>query len=525
MAAKRVTVIPAKPKFDQAAPEGLSRKRRVAAYALVSTQQEEQASSFEAQVDYYTRYIQSKPEWEFVRVYADEGISGTSTRKRDGFNEMIQDALAGKIDLILTKSISRFARNTVTTLTYVRQLRERGVEVFFEKENIYTLDSKGELLITIMSSLAQEESRSISENVTWGQRKRFADGKVTICYSRFLGYKKGPDGEPAIDEHEAQIVRLIYRLCLYGKSDTYIARLLDEEGIPTASNGRWSANAVESILTNVKYKGAAELQKTYTVDFLTKKRRINDGQVAKYYVENSHPAIISPEVFDLVQYERARLKEKGLLRVNTTYPFSGRIICGECGSLYGRVQWYKDDTSWSCNERTRHGACHPPVLREREIMAGFLCAYNRIAGRIDEIRAAYADVIDALTDTSQIDKERERLEAECAGVMELTRKLISDNAQRPLDQADFRRRYENLVDRYQGLCSRIQALDTEATERRNKRTRIELFLSEVDAHRTITEYDEELWYATVDTVEVYAGKRMVFNFRDGRQETVLPEEW
>ena len=157
-------------------------------------------------------------------------------------------------------------------------------------------------------------------------------------------------------------------------------------------------------------------------------------------------------------------------------------------------------------------------------MAGFLCAYNRIAGRIGEIRTAYADVIDALTDTSQIDKERERLEAECTGVMELTRKLISDNSQRPLDQADFRRRYEDLVDRYQRLCGRIQALDTEATERRNKRTRIKLFLAEVDAHRAITEYDEELWYATVDTVQVYAGKRMVFIFRDGRRETVLAEE-
>ena len=165
-------------------------RQRVAAYARVSTSSEEQLTSYEAQVDYYTRFIQSKPEWEFVRVYTDEGISAVNTKKREGFNQMVRDALDGKIDLIVTKSVSRFARNTVDSLVTVRKLKEKGVEVYFEKENIYTLDSKGELLITIMSSLAQEESRSISENVTWGQRKRFADGKVSLPYRHFLGYRK-----------------------------------------------------------------------------------------------------------------------------------------------------------------------------------------------------------------------------------------------------------------------------------------------------------------------------------------------
>ena len=203
--AKKITTIPAiKPMFSsQATVEG--RKRRVAAYARVSTDSDEQFTSFEAQVDYYTRYIAEHSEWLFVKVYADEGISGTSTKHRVGFNEMIEDALAGKIDLIVTKSISRFARNTIDTLTTVRQLKEKGIEVFFEKENIYTLDSKGELLITIMSSIAQEESRSISENVTWGQRKRFADGKVSLPYKNFLGYRRGKDGKPQIVESEAKI--------------------------------------------------------------------------------------------------------------------------------------------------------------------------------------------------------------------------------------------------------------------------------------------------------------------------------
>lgn len=238
-------------------------KKRVAAYARVSTDTEEQLTSYEAQVDYYTRYIQSKDEWNFVGIYTDEGISATSTKKREGFNRMIKDALDGHIDMIITKSVSRFARNTVDTLTTVRQLKEKGVEVYFEKENIYTLDSKGELLITIMSSLAQEESRSISENVTWGQRKRFADGKVSLPYKRFLGYKKGEDGLPKIVESEAKIVRMIYILFLEGKTTCGIAKLLTESFIPTPSGKqKWQTSTVASILQNEKYKGDALLQKS-----------------------------------------------------------------------------------------------------------------------------------------------------------------------------------------------------------------------------------------------------------------------
>lgn len=231
--AARVTVIPA---VVNRSPQGhicTAQKKRVAAYARVSTDSEEQLTSYEAQVDHYTRYIKGKDEWEFVEVYTDEGISATNTKHRDGFKRMIQDALDGKIDLILTKSVSRFARNTVDSLTTVRQLKERGVEIYFEKENIYTLDSKGELLITIMSSLAQEESRSLSENVKWGQRKRFADGKVALPYKQFLGYEKGEDALPKIVEKEAAVVRLIYSLFLEGKTPHGIAKHLTQSGIPT----------------------------------------------------------------------------------------------------------------------------------------------------------------------------------------------------------------------------------------------------------------------------------------------------
>ena len=231
--AKNVTVIPATLNLHTGVPKASSKKRKVAGYARVSTDSEEQFTSYEAQVDYYTNYIKSRPEWEFVEVYTDEGISALNTKRREGFKRMIADALNGKIDLIVTKSVSRFARNTVDTLTTVRNLKDKGVEVYFEKENIWTMDSKGEFLITIMSSIAQEESRSISENVTWGQRKRFADGKVSIPYKHFLGYKKGADGLPEIVPEEAKIVRDIYRMFMEGMTTCAIANHLTKKEIHT----------------------------------------------------------------------------------------------------------------------------------------------------------------------------------------------------------------------------------------------------------------------------------------------------
>ena len=307
--AKSITVIPATRNLHTGVPTNSARKRRVAGYARVSTDSEEQSTSYEAQVDYYTNYIKSNPGWAFVDVYTDEGISGVMTKNRDGFNRMVADALSGKIDLIVTKSVSRFARNTVDSLTTVRRLKERGVEVFFQKENIYTLDSKGELLITIMSSLAQEESRSISENVTWGQRKRFSDGKVSLPYKQFLGYEKGPDDLPQIVEEQAEIVRRIYSMFMFGKTTSAIAKQLTREGIPTpAGKEIWQASTIESILTNEKYKGSALLQKSFTVDFLTKTMKRNEGEVPQYYIEHSHPAIIDPQEFQMVQNEIARRK-------------------------------------------------------------------------------------------------------------------------------------------------------------------------------------------------------------------------
>ena len=341
--AKSVITIPATKSKYTATPLSCKKKRKVAAYARVSTDHEEQQSSYEAQVDYYTTYIQGRDDWEFVSVYADEGITGCNTKKRDGFNSMVEDALAGKIDLIITKSVSRFARNTVDSLTTIRKLKEHGTECYFEKENIWTFDGKGELLLTIMSSLAQEESRSISENCTWGQRKRFQDGKVTVPFGRFLGYDRGEDGNLVLNEDEAQIIRRIYGLFLQGRSPYAIAKVLTSEGIPTPGKKKtWSASTVKSILTNEKYKGDALLQKVYTEDFLTKKKIKNDGQVPQYYVENNHPAIIEPGVFDRVQKLMA-VRHPGQNRNSSISPFSSRIKCGECGSWYGSKVWHSND--------------------------------------------------------------------------------------------------------------------------------------------------------------------------------------
>ncbi|MEG0167860.1 MAG: recombinase family protein, partial [Ruthenibacterium sp.] len=286
---KNITVIPAKASdFRQGLPN-LMKKKRVAGYARVSTDKDEQQNSYEAQVSYYTDYIQRNPEWEFVEVYTDEGISGTSTKHREGFKRMLSDALDGKIDLILTKSVSRFARNTVDSLTTIRQLKEKGVEVYFEKENIFTLDSKGELLLTIMASLAQEESRSISKNIIWGKRKSMADGKVSFAYSSFLGYDMGSDGHLFIVEEQAKIVHRIYDEFLAGKTTCNIATTLTEDGIPSPMNkSRWQESTVRHILQNVKYRGDSVLQSTFVEDFLTKKVKKNNGELPQYYVSKNH---------------------------------------------------------------------------------------------------------------------------------------------------------------------------------------------------------------------------------------------
>lgn len=282
-------------------------KLRVAAYCRVSTDSDEQATSYEAQVEHYTEYIQKSPDWEFAGIYADDGISGTNTKKREEFNRMIDDCKAGNIDMIITKSISRFARNTLDCLKYIRQLKDMNIPVLFEKESINTMDAKGEVLITIMASLAQQESQSLSQNVKMGLQYRYQQGKVQINHNRFLGYTKDADGNLVIDPEQAETVKRIYREYLEGLSMDKIAAGLERDGILTGAGGKkWHTSTINKILRNEKYIGDALLQKTYTTDFLNKTRVKNNGLVPQYYVEGDHEAIIPKDIYLQVQEELVR---------------------------------------------------------------------------------------------------------------------------------------------------------------------------------------------------------------------------
>ena len=455
----KVITIPATRSRYTAVPINSRDKRKVAGYARVSTDHEEQQTSYEAQVDYYTNYINGREDWELVSVYTDEGISGTSTAKREGFNKMVADALDGRIDLIITKSVSRFARNTVDSLTTIRKLKDHKVECYFEKENIWTFDSKGELLLTIMSSLAQEESRSISENVTWGQRKRFADGKVTVPFKRFLGYDRGGDGNLVINEEQAAVVRRIYGMFLQGRSPSAVAKALTKEGIPTpGGKTKWSGSTVRSILTNEKYKGDALLQKVYTVDFLTKKKKVNEGEVPQYYVEHNHDAIIEPAVFDTVQ-KQISVRQTGTNRRSSASILSGRIKCGCCGSWYGPKVWHSNDkyrrVIWQCNHKFDGGEkCRTPHLEEETLKGLFVKAVNFLTTEKDEIAANF--------------------------------------------------RMDEIVNTISG--------------KKEKKEQIERFLAELERQCVVvTQFDEEQWYRLVDFVTVFNKEDIRFTFKDGTE--------
>lgn len=343
---RNITVIPARKKAARLAKTEKIPKTRVAAYCRVSTDSDEQATSYEAQVEHYTNYINGKPEWELAGIYADDGISGTNTRKRDDFNRMIDDCMAGKIDMVITKSISRFARNTLDCLKYIRQLKDKEIPVYFEKESINTMDAKGEVLLTIMASLAQQESQSMSQNVRLGIQYRFQQGKMQVNHSRFLGYTKDDDGQLVIVPEEAAVVKRIFREYLEGASLVEICKGLEKDGILTGAHKPiWRPETVQKMLRNEKYMGDALLQKTYTVDFLTKKKVKNNGIAPQYYVENSHEAIIPKNLFMRVQEEmerRANLTsgaDKKQRLYSSKYALSGIVFCGHCGDIYRRIIW------------------------------------------------------------------------------------------------------------------------------------------------------------------------------------------
>lgn len=538
---KTVRVIPPTIQPLTDIPAFSARPRRVAAYARVSTSSEEQLTSYEAQVKHYTEYIKSKENsdnWQFVDVYTDKGITGVSTKKREGFNHMIQDALAGKIDLIITKSVSRFARNTVDTLTAIRKLKEYGVEVYFEEQNIYTLDGKGEVLLTIMSSIAQEESRNISENVTWGMRKRFADGKVTMPYGQFMGYRRGKDGTPEVVEAEADIVRTIFRRFLEGATPAMISRELNLSGIPCPSRksllseneaeiakarkktSRWGTSTVENILANEKYKGDAILQKTYCTDYLLKTFVVNDGSVVpKYYAENSHPAIVSPEVFDLAQQELAwRRSLNG--RYSGRSCFASRVVCGDCGAFYGTKVWHSTDeyrrTIWRCNNKyAGETKCATPHVTQEALEKAFVQVIQQMLSQKDRILTACREALDEAFDTTELDKVATRLQDQALGMAARVRQLVEENARVQRDQDEFKEDYEALLAGHARLNEKIQAIAEQKRDKAERRRCIELFLHMLEEQKECAGFEAGTFVALVDKVIIQHDGRMEFCFRNG----------
>jgi len=524
MAARNVTVIPATMNPLTRMPAAAMAKRKAAAYARVSTDKDEQFTSYEAQIDYYTQFIKRHSDWDFVKVYTDEGISGLNTKHRDGFNEMIKDALGGKIDIIVTKSVSRFARNTVDSLVTIRKLKEKGVEVYFEKENIYTFDGKGELLLTIMSSLAQEESRSISENVTWGQRKRFSDGKVSLPYKQFLGYERGEskDDPPVVNPEQAEVVREIYRAFMHGKTPGMIAKQLTAKGIKTpAGKDKWASSTIESILTNEKYRGSARLQKHFTVDFLTKKTKVNEGEVPQYYIEHSHEAIIAPEEWDAVQDEFARRKEIGKAYSGKSV-LGCKIICGDCGAYFGSKTWHSTDkyrtVIWQCNSKfdKEKERCSTPHFTEQEIKERFLKVYNSMIKDRDSYITAVAEACEAVCNTDAIDAEIANLLQEIEVITELTQKCISENSAMAQDQGSYTNRYNSLVERYETAKSRYDELVSVREERLQQGRAIQRCLTDLSGRtELLTEFDDCLWLTIVHSVVVKRDGTLVFRFFSG----------
>ena len=341
-----------------------TKRKQVCAYARVSSDSEAQGESMENQTQYYQSLIEANPEYEFAGVFADQGISGTKG-DRPEFQKMLEQARAGKLDLILTKSISRFARNTTIVLELVRDLKGFGIEVIFEKENISSLSGDGELMLTVLSAFAQEESKNVSENIKWRYRRKFEQGEVAINTTRFLGYDKNKSGELVINPGQAKVVKRIFDDYIGGKGSFVIAKDLNAEGVETVAGGRWDSSTILAILKNEKYMGDAKLQKTYSADHLRKKKCMNHGEIDSYYIENNHPPIIPREVWEAAQRQIVRRgKAKGnsaeiRAKYQTRYPLTGMLFCGKCGAPLRRRTWNSNHACkkivWQCSNYVKNG--------------------------------------------------------------------------------------------------------------------------------------------------------------------------
>ncbi len=511
--AQNITVIPARRTIGTQKAKEDTQKTRVAAYCRVSTEYEEQESSYEMQVQHYTSYIQGNPDWEFAGVYADDGISGTNTAKREAFNRMIDDCKTGKIDMILTKSISRFSRNTVDCLKYTRELKTLNIAVFFEKENINTLDSKGEVLMTIMAALAQQESESISANVRLGIQFRNQQGKVRVNHNRFLGYTKDEDGKLIIVPEEAEIVRRIYAEYMDGKTFLQIRRGLEKDGIKNgAGNTKWWESNIRQILTNEKYIGDALLQKTYTVSVLEKKRSQNDGNLPKYYVEGCHEAIIGKDVFLRVQAEikrRSNLITDGKKRVYSgKYALSGIVICGHCGDVFRRIKWNNrgvKSTVWRCASRVEKNGpdCPARTLKEEELKAAVVTAVNDAWTKRESVLPMLKENILAVIGGCEIEKISE-VDQE---IKEKQKELLKAGRDEEI--------IESIGDEILNLREEKHEIMMESALKQEQIERMEDMTEFLDKQvREITKYSEALVRRLIEKITVY-DEKLIVEFKSG----------
>ena len=515
MAEKNITVIPARKRVGSTAAKEKVKKLRVAAYCRVSTETEEQNSSYEVQVAHYTEFIKKNAEWEFAGIFADDGISGTNTKKREEFNRMIDECMEGNIDLVITKSISRFARNTLDCLKYIRQLKDKNISVFFEKENINTMDAKGEVLLTIMASLAQQESQSLSQNVKLGLQYRYQQGKVQVNHNRFMGYTKDEEGNLIIVPEEAEIIKRIYREYLEGKSLAGIGRDLEKDGILTAAGKpRWRPETIKKILLNEKYIGDALLQKTFTVDFLTKKRVKNEGHVPQYYVENSHEAIIPKELFLQAQEELHRRNniytgaDKNKRLYSSKYALSTITFCGDCGDIYRRVYWNirgRKEFVWRCVTRIEQGpeTCKNRTVKEGDLYDAVMTAINRLlAGGDNMIRTLEENIHAVIGDTTEYKISEINV-------------LLEEKQKEVISLANMGKDYDFLADEIDRLREKRQSLLVEDASLSGQNERIDELIGFIrkNKYRTLL-YDDTLVRKLIQNVTVYED-HFVVSFKSG----------
>lgn len=524
-----VTIIPATKMQEQKA---LKRQLRVAAYCRVSTEEEEQQSSYEAQCTYYTDKIMSNPEWSLVRIFADEGLSGTSTEHRKDFKAMIKYCKQQKIDLILTKSISRFARNTLDTINYTRMLRAMGIGIYFEKENINTLDMDSEMLITLLGAFAQAESESISRNVAWGKRQAMREGKVSYHYKNFYGYRKGADGKPEIVEEQAEVYRRIVKQLLDGYSLRNIRDKLITDGVPYLEGKEWSVTTIRNMLSNEKYCGDALLQKTFVEDCISKKVVKNTGQREQVLVENCHPAIITRDQHKAVLAEMARRSaitspsskqaSTGMACYSSKYALTERLVCGECGTLYRRCVWKRNGTEkvvWRCVSRLDYGTkyCHnSPTMEETALQTAIL-------GVLNSVMSGKHTLIRLITD--KMSQEMVRLPSDQKSLGDIDRRLqeLEEQFNRLLEAdtieltAADKDRFRTIATEQAELKRQKAELETQLREDRKAYDRIKVAEEMMqDMSPQFAEWDEVTIRRLVHTVKVESSEWIEVTLTDGK---------